>query len=405
MDILLVAPEYPPRHIGGGGIVYKNLARELKDKGHKVSVIAGNCHNKSVTGEVELAHDNGVPVNFLPLLPAPKSKSFNAETYTLPTGSALVFLIKELLRNNHDVIHLHGLCHPLVDAAALICILTGKKYMVTCHGIPKSPETGSPLQKILFKIYLSTLGKVLVKKAITTTTVSHSLLNECQKKGLTNKRMIVIHNGSNRDLESITPTPNETIDKKYSLEGKNVIFTVGRLTPVKGFQYLIEAMEAVSLTCSNAIAIIAGAGPYKDALNKLISERGLSSRVKLIGKISEQEKAAFYKRCDAVVFPSLHEPFGIVFLEAFAMHKPVIAFKAASALEIIEDKKDGLLVPLGNMQGLADAITLILTDKEFKLKMAENTGSKIAAFNWKKITDKYLAAYYETRTCLNSALI
>ncbi|MEM3871106.1 MAG: glycosyltransferase family 4 protein [Nitrososphaeria archaeon] len=396
MNILLITPEYPPKHIGGGGIVYKTLAMELKSKGHKVSVFSGNCKNRGVAGEIELIYDNGVPVYFLPLLPAPKTKNFTAETYTLPTLRAFIFLIKELFQSDHDIIHLHGFCHPLIDIAALACILKGKKYIVTCHGIPKTPEKGSFPLKILFKIYLLTIEKVLVKNATLATVVSRSLLNECRERGLTNTRMMVIYNGPNPDLERIIPISSEEIDERYSLKDKRVIFAVGRLTPVKGFQYLIEAMEIVSHTFPDVVAIIAGAGPYQATLKKLVYERGLSDRVKLVGKISEQEKAALYRRCDTIVFPSLQEPFGLVLLEAFVMHKPIIAFKSGSVTEIVDDKEDGLLVPAGNTQQLAKAITLVLLDKELRLKLTKNTYMKILAFTWRKIIEKYIEVYRET---------
>jgi len=397
MNVLIIAPEYPPRNIGGGGVVYKGLAEELKKEGHSVRVIAGNFHNRQIAGQIECISEGRVPIYFLPLLPPPKSKSFDASTYTLPALSGLGFLIKELLRSRQEVIHIHGLCHPSVDLAALLCIIMNKRYVLTCHGLPKSPLASGMVWKTLFRVYLSMLERIVVRKAATFTAVSSSLLNECLQEGLINEKMTVIHNGYHQYAQEYTPTLARMMEKKYSLKGKRVIFSIGRLTRMKGFDYLIDAMAQVSRDFPEAIAIIAGVGPHQNVLGQLIEERGLSDRVKLVGWISEQERTALYQRSEVVVVPSLEEPFGMVFLEALVMRKPVVAFKSASAPEIIDDGIDGLLVPVGDIKKLAQSIILVLSDEALRERMAKNSGLKIASFEWKKIADRYVAVYKQAQ--------
>jgi glycogen(starch) synthase len=397
MNILIVAPEYPPRSIGGGGVVYQNLSKELKNSGHGVKVMAGSFSNKKLVGQVESVSDSGVPVFFIPLMPSPKFKGFDIATYTLPALSGFSFVTKQLLRNKNTVIHLQGLCHPMVDLAAFACMIMRKQYVLTCHGIPKSLEAAGFPWRVLFKIYLSTIEKTVFGKARAVTVVSHALMKECHQKNLVNKHMTVVPNGPNQALVKANPKSVESIEKRYSLKGKRVIFAIGRLNPTKGFQYLVEAMQNVTKQLPDAAAVIAGSGPYKKDLQDLISRKGLADHVKLIGRVSEEEKAAFYERCDVVAFPSLQEPFGIVILEAFTMNKPVVAFGTDSALEIIEDETDGLLVPIGDKDKLAEGIVRILTDKALTQKIAANTQSKVATFGWKNIADKYMKIYCETQ--------
>jgi glycosyltransferase involved in cell wall biosynthesis len=393
MNILLVCPEYPPRNIGGGGIVYKSIANELKKKGHKVRVIAGNLNCKQIVGQIELIYDQGVPVHFIPLILPPKFRNFDVRTYTPPTITGIAFLIKELIQSRKEVIHLHGLCHPLVDLAAFTCMLTRKKYVFTCHGIPKSPRTSGSFWRFILKSYLSIIEKIVIKRAAMVTTVSNSLLKECLEEKLTNKMMVVIINGVNTELQLVKPKPIGEFEKKYRLKGKRIVFAIGRLNQNKGFQHLINAMIDVTQRIPAAMAIIAGTGPYKERLQEQIYEKNLTKKVKLVGWISEEEKATFYKYCDTVVFPSLQEPFGLVILEALAMHKPVIAFNTETATQLLDNGFNSLLVPLADEKKLAATITRILEDKTLQEKIIANTYTKIRIFEWNKIIKKYINTY------------
>ena len=111
MNVLLISPEYPPRCIGGGGVVYQNLSEQLASKGHNVKVLAGNLENKGLVGKVESV-EGKVELNFVPLFPYPKFKKANSDSYTPPTILGFLFILKELVRNRTAVVHLHGFCHP-----------------------------------------------------------------------------------------------------------------------------------------------------------------------------------------------------------------------------------------------------------------------------------------------------
>ena len=80
MRVLMVTPEYPPKHVGGGGIVYKSIAREFRRLGHEVTVLAGDFSNRSLIGKINYVNDGGVNVFFLPLTPAPRTKNVNLAT-------------------------------------------------------------------------------------------------------------------------------------------------------------------------------------------------------------------------------------------------------------------------------------------------------------------------------------
>ncbi|MCW3994703.1 MAG: glycosyltransferase family 4 protein [Candidatus Bathyarchaeota archaeon] len=387
----MISPEYPPVTIGGGGIVYKNLSLQLKSKGHSVNVLAGNHANKSFLGKIKNFSDSNVNVDFVPLIPFPNFKGTNSATYTPPTLGGFLHIMKQIIQRKDAVIHLHGFCHPLIDMTAFACVLLRKKYLLTCHGIPKNPAKSGFIAKTFFNLYLATIERSVVKKASALTTVSAQLKRECQSKRLTNKKMMVIHNGENVQLRHAPKSMLDLVEEKYGLRGKQVVFAVGRLSENKGFQFLIQAMQDVTSELSNAVAVIAGIGPYEAQLRQLIARKGLAKHVKLAGWVSEEEKAALYERSDIVVFPSMDEPFGIVILEAFRMRKPLIAFNTESAREIIQDES-ALLVPTGDANRLAEGIIRVLTNSELRSQLVANA-EKVKVSSWDNITSQYLEAY------------
>jgi glycogen synthase len=390
VKVLLVSPEYPPRSIGGGGAVYKNLSEQLKRKGNSVNVIAGNFENKYVLGKIEVSDDN-VRLSFVPLLPHPKLKKANSASYTPPTLKGILFIVKELVRNKNNIVHLHGFCHPIIEVTAFACMALRKKYLITCHGIPINPQTFSFPAKVFFNLYLSTIEKLIVKKAVALTTVSSSLKNECINRNLINKKMLVIPNGTDSTLTNPKANNAIAVEEKYSLQGRNMIFALGRLSENKGFQFLIRAMHNVIASVPNSVAVIAGSGPYKMQLEELIQSEGLSGNVKLVGWVSEEVKAALYDLSEVVVFPSINEPFGMVMLEALKLHKPLISFNTESAREVLS-AESAMLVSVGNASALGNAIVQVLTDSELKSQLVANA-SKAKVSSWDKVANQYLDVY------------
>lgn len=395
MRILIICPEYPPRNIGGGGIVYRNLAKNLTENGHDVQIIAGNFKNRKIFGHVEKIHDEQLSVNFVPLIFSPKFRRFNLETYTPPTFFGLLFLIKKILKTNNEIVHLHGLCHPIIDFAAFICVLSKKKYIFTCHGIPKSPATSGFFWRKLYDIYLALIGRFVIKNAVAVTFISKSLLSECKLENLVNENMSVIPNGVDNELQNVKSLSFGELDKKHKLKGKKIIFAIGRLNQTKGFQHLINAMPKIIEELPETILVIAGVGPYEGELKKQIQKKNLLSHVKLVGWVDEPEKKALYECSDVVIFPSTYEPFGLVILEAMSMKKPLIAFRTSSAKELMKNDIIDITVPVADENALSRSIIKILLNNNLKNEIIEMNLKRLECFDWSKITKKYVSTYHK----------
>ena len=386
----MITPEFPPQTIGGGGVVFENLANQYKNSGYTVKVITGNFNNKKIIGKIISANLNPQVV-YLPLLPFPKSSKYQFSSYNIPSVKAVIYVTNEVFKTKDTIIHLHGFCHPLIDFTAFLCILLRKKYIITCHGVPKRPEKFQFPVKNLFQLYLTAIEGTVVRKAFALTSISKTLTQELITKGLVNKNTFIIQNGPNTALIKTKPSSREEIEQKFNLKNKKVVFAIGRLSPEKGFQFLIEAMADVTKNIAEVSAVIAGVGPYQKTLTNLIKQAKLEENVKLIGHISEEDKAALYERSDLVVFPSIQEPFGIVALEALMMKKPLLVFDTPTSKEIL-NKNCCLMIPTGDSKQLSDAITKVLTDANMRtyLTKASNEGK---FYSWQEIASQYVKVF------------
>src|SRR2546426_969862 len=104
----------------------------------------------------------------------------------------------------------------------------------------------------------------------------------------------------------------------------------------------------------------ASAGTRRDSLS------GTTGSVKFRGGVSIADRAREYEECTIFVLPSSQEGFGLVFLEAMAHEKPVVACDAGGAPEVVAAGECGLLVPPGNLLGLYEAIRTLLLDPDLR---------------------------------------
>jgi glycosyltransferase involved in cell wall biosynthesis len=140
----------------------------------------------------------------------------------------------------------------------------------------------------------------------------------------------------------------------------NMILYAGSKSMVKGIIHLIEAMKKVWHKIPDTYLVIMG--PSTKEFDAYFSKLSLKTRSKIIdlGTADEQTKKNAFAACDIFALPSKSESFGIVYVEAWTFSKPVIGCNIASTSEVIDDKKNGLLVEFGNIKKIMEAIEFLI---------------------------------------------
>jgi glycosyltransferase involved in cell wall biosynthesis len=145
---------------------------------------------------------------------------------------------------------------------------------------------------------------------------------------------------------------------------ERVILTVARLARAeryKGYDQVLRALPAVRESVPDVRYILAGAGPDRARIERLARELGVESCVTFAGYVPDHELPALYNLADVFAMPSKGEGFGIVFLEALACGKPVIAGNKDGSVDAVLGGRAGVLIDPDNVQELEQALILTLT--------------------------------------------
>lgn len=162
-----------------------------------------------------------------------------------------------------------------------------------------------------------------------------------------------------------------------------VIGTIGSLNPQKGQVYLIEAMKKIIEKFPLATLEIIGEGEERERLKSEVERLRLERHITLLGRKANVEK--YLKHWDVFVLPSIAETFGISILEAMRSSVPVVATRVGGIVDIIENKKNGLLVPKEDADALGKSIIEIIDHPVLAAKLKRGGIERIKDFDWKKI--------------------
>jgi glycosyltransferase involved in cell wall biosynthesis len=162
-------------------------------------------------------------------------------------------------------------------------------------------------------------------------------------------------------------TSTAAVDPGFGAE--MVIGTACRLVPIKGLQYLLQAVVLLRVEFPGIRLEIAGAGVLQADLERLVSELGLTQSVTFLGW--QPDMTAVMSRWDLYVQPSIEEAFGIAALEAMSTGLPVIATSVGGTSELVQDGETGWLVPPRDPMGMARKIGLLLDDEQLRRRMGQ----------------------------------
>jgi glycosyltransferase involved in cell wall biosynthesis len=279
--------------------------------------------------------------------------------------------------------------------------VTGRKFVTTFHGTYN-------FQNNFKKFYNSVMVRANLIIAGSNFIFSH--IKENYSKHLNEKRkFMVIFRGINVDYFDPTTkidSDEKKLLKKWDIEkDKKILLLPGRLTPWKGQEMFIEAVNLVNTELGyEAFYVVVlgndqGRDLYKKKLIRLSEQYRMTKQIRFIDHCKDMALA--YKVSDIVVSASTEpEAFGRVAVEAQSMEKPIIASNIGGSNETIIDEKTGFLFETGNAKSLSQKILKTLSLDETSLKSIGIEGRKniIQKFNVEKMC---FSTYSEYKRILN----
>ncbi|RJS49582.1 MAG: hypothetical protein CIT03_01965 [Methanobacterium sp.] len=316
----------------------------------------------------------------------------------LPIFSFILILLKmkrKIIEINPDILHIFS-TGCIYGALAL---LFQKKYasMITAYGIieKESKYYRADYTKDFLR-YMTHLALTIPRKIyerLLLARIENIIVDSKSIKELvsswTNSKIYVIAAGV--EYDKVKKSNNNNSNTNMSNE-KVDIFFVNNLQEIKGADVLIKSVLLVKDSFTDINVYIAGIGPQKKKLKKLVKELNLEKNVKFLGFVSNKEKYYYYSVCKIVVIPSRWDCQPAAFFDAAALAKPVIASDMSNP-DVLINKKTGLIFKSEDFEDLAKKIKILLKNKYKREEMGINAQKNIVQYDWNEVANCYFNTY------------
>jgi glycosyltransferase involved in cell wall biosynthesis len=262
--------------------------------------------------------------------------------------------IREIVRAEQvQLVHSHGYKSDIYSYLA--CRRLGVPIMATCHLWTR--------QTPIIRVY-EFLDACLLRRFDAVVAVSGRIAEEARRAGIPAARITTINNGIDlAPFDAAVPLLAEELRKG----NRPLIGTVGRLVSQKGMDYFLRAARSVLQEIPEALFVVVGDGPDRAKLEQLAKDLGIEGQVVFTG--SRADMPQVYASLDVFVLASLDEGMPMAVLEALASNRAVVATQVGAVPQLIVSGQTGMLVPAADVQGLADAILVLLRNPELRARL------------------------------------
>jgi alpha-maltose-1-phosphate synthase len=339
LNVLMISPEYPPAAHAGIGTHVVQLATGMLHRVKGIDVYSyssetispyehGGLFVRYITHRQELGND------------------LAAHVKDIETRMTTQILEEYGLRGQKpDVVHIHdwnginvGLAIAKLYQVPLVSTVHLLHDQFSLHWGETSPE------------YVISGEHILCKKSDHIIAVSDSLRIAIQDLyHVERHRISRVYNGVEVSQSSRSVENRIKIRAQLGLSNKNIVLFVGRIHPQKGIEALLKSSNFVLAHIPDVHYLIAGSlsQPYaREVQDTVKRNEHLAQHVEFLGWQSRQQLKLLYVAADVAVVPSIYEPLGYVALEAMANELPVIATATGGLSEILDNGKNGQLVPV-----------------------------------------------------------
>lgn len=309
---------------------------------------------------------------------------------------AFIKSVVELSTSRIDIIQLGDLV--LSPLGLVLKLLFNKPALAVSHG------RDSVYRSRLYDLFVIGAAKRLDKIIC----VSDSNKKRLSARGISEEKLTVIPNGI-----SVKPPDNMASGRErylhligdtlgIDLSNKKIVLSACRLVPKKGIREFIEDIFfKISRSDDNVLFLIAGNGPEREAIVKVINAFGLKEKVYLLGFLRHGSPLykALFAVSDVFVMPNIRvnddaEGFGLVILEAGINALPVVAYNVDGVSEALHHSKNGLLIQEARPDLFAAAVISFLEDPGFRKHFADSAKEYVINnFNWPRVIGRYREEY------------
>ena len=347
MNILMIPSWYENKYNKTHGSFFREQAESLEKNGHNVyvlyvDIIRFNEIKRMVsTSKYEAYTKNNLNVYRIKKIKLPRLKE--KFVYNMvERGLEELYTKNKYGKIDIDVIHAHSFVW-----GGCAGLKISEKYnipiMVTEHYTGYSREIFSESEKYILKSSINRVDKVVA--------VSSGL-----------KRDMLKYVDSNKEIEVIpNMVDSELFKPKFNIKNEDsdfIFLSVGYLMYKKGFDILLRAFKKAYFYDKNVKLVIGGDGEESNNLKSMAKELEIEDKVQFLGAISRERVAKEMERCNCFVLPSRFETFGVVYIEALAMGKPVIGTDTDAIRDIINEK-NGLIINKDSEEELVNALIKI----------------------------------------------
>ncbi len=379
MRILMINYEFPPLG-GGGGVASYHIARALAEREHEVDVLTTGWRGLPSEETV-----GGLGVYRVPVLGRGElsTASLPSMLSFLPCGVAKGCQV--LREKRYDVLNTH-FAIPSGPTGVVLSRLFKTPMVLTIiggdiHDPSKrlSPSGNRVLRGVVRRV-LDSSSHIIA--------ISEDIKRRAREDLHCRKDIEVIHYGLD------APRFEEKSRAELGIpEEPVVLIAIGRLIKRKALDNLLMALSRLELR--EVRLLIIGEGPEEGHLRDLSERLGLSSRVEFLGPIWGERKFQYLAASDIFVLPSVHEGFGLVFLEAMHCGLPVIASSTGGQTDFLKDGETGFLVPVEDVDTLADRILRLTEDTALRERISRFNQEYVKRFQISGVAERYEALFLQ----------
>ncbi|TWS24975.1 glycosyltransferase family 4 protein [Tsukamurella sputi] len=338
-----------------------DLARVLIERGHEVSVLTPSS-KETVLPDFAVSSGKAVAI------------PYNGSVSRLSFGPKAFARLRKWIRTGEfDVLHVHEPNAPSLGMLALA--IADGPIVATFHTSTEKSLVLSVFQSVLRPSHEKIRGKIAVSE----------LARRWQMESLGSDAIEIPNGVDVRAFADGDPLPG------YPRPGKTVLFLGRYDEPRKGMAVFLEALPAIVAAQPDVEVLVIGRGDEE----KLLREAGPHAKhLRLMGAVTDEEKAAALRSADVYVAPNLGgESFGIVLVEAMAAGTAVVASDLNAFERVLDGGEAGRLFPVGDGAALGRAIVELLDDDFRRAELVTRASEVVWRFDWSVVAEQVIRVY------------